>query len=89
MSIRYFTKNDLINANSKAIKLNYNRTIKEDFLNSLPSKTRFPVDITLPLDTLLMRVSVIINEKPETVFLDMDLRDFTKLKIFNERGVNA
>ena len=89
MAIRYFTKNDLINANSKAIKLNYNRTIKKDFLNSLPSKTLFPIDITLPLDTLLMRVSVILNDKPETVFLDMDLRDFTKLKTLNERRTNA
>ena len=84
-TIKYFTKDTLIAANSVAVKTKRNRSLYEDKLELLPEGIKFPVGFTMLHNDVEMRVEIMVGldiNKPQdwgTIWLDIPFNTYDAL----------
>jgi putative restriction endonuclease len=87
---KVFTKTELIHANNAAIREERNRQLREDFLESLPEDTLFPICLALDEHNKgEIRVQIVFDEKGTTGFLDLSKKryDLLPIAVINKDGV--
>lgn len=79
--VKYFTKDTLIAANSRAINTQRNRTLHPEPISKLPN-LRFPVVFSMIHNDCEMRVGIMVGpdaDKLQLVYLDVPFDTYNKL----------
>jgi hypothetical protein len=81
MATKYYTKSELIRLNNKSIKENRNQCLNTQTLKNLNPKFIYPVSMTLNHGKgNIIRTIIILDEKGNRGMLDINAKDFNKLK---------
>lgn len=81
---KYITNTELKLLNDKAIKLNFNRTISDDFVKEVKN-LKYPITQCFLHNDEHYRVGIFfpnktsINEQDITAYLDIEIEDYDKL----------
>jgi hypothetical protein len=66
--------------NDKSIRLNFNRTIDQKFLMKLDALKLYPITFRMIHNDDHMRCQITFDNKGHTLWLDMEFKDYNKLK---------
>ena len=66
--------------NDKSIRLNFSRTIKQKFLMKLDALKLYPITFRMVHNDDHMRCQITFDNKGHTLWLDMEFKDYSKLK---------
>ena len=66
--------------NDKSIRLNFSRTIEQKFLMKLDALKLYPIMFRMVHNDDHMRCQITFDNKGHTLWLDMEFKDYSKLK---------
>jgi len=66
--------------NDKSIRLNFSRTIEQKFLMKLDALKLYPITFRMVHNDDHMRCQITFDNKGHTLWLDMEFKDYSKLK---------
>ena len=66
--------------NDKSIRLNFSRTIEQKFLMKLDALKLYPITFRMVHNDDHMRCQITFDNKGHTLWLDMEFKDYNKLK---------
>ncbi len=86
MTIKYYTKSELVRLNNKSIRENRNQCLNTEKLKNLNPKYVYPVVQTLFHNDKEMRTIILLDENNTRGMLDISLNDYNKLNTVETLG---
>jgi len=80
---KYLTHEGLKKANDAAIETKKNRSIREEYIDSLSEHSKFPITLQGVHNGKEMRIQLVMNEKGDRTYLDLDFDMFDEVVNLN------